>query len=106
MPPAPGIAAAGSPLLPRRKSPALAAVASFFVPGAGNIYAGRMGDGVLLLVFWLIVSGLDALVLLSLGQQGYWLGLLFTFLMVVAVVTSMITAYRAAAEHNARLGLT
>ena len=59
-----------------RKSPALAAVLSSVVPGAGKMYAGEFGDGVQSL---LLVGALAALSIVSFHDEGVqsWRGWLY-----------------------------
>lgn len=37
------------------KSPGIAAIASFFLPGLGQIYNGQIGKGLLIMVFYIIM---------------------------------------------------
>jgi TM2 domain-containing membrane protein YozV len=89
------VARNGKPQLPQgyvsAKNPGVAVLLSFFLPGAGNLYAGSTAAGVVLLICW-FVSWLFMLVAIP------------AFLIVWIV--GMPTAYGAAVKFNQRNGIS
>lgn len=65
------------------KNPGLAAILSFFIPGLGQIYNGKILRG----IFWLIIT------------PGFWLGT-GGFLGWVCHIISAYNAYNYAIKHN------
>ncbi|HZW43213.1 MAG TPA: DUF2510 domain-containing protein [Dermatophilaceae bacterium] len=82
----------GQPLQVAPKSPALALLASFFVPGLGSMIIGRVGIGVTILVCY-FVSFLLIFVLIGIPLViGLW-------------IWGMVDAYTGAQNWNARHGI-
>jgi LCP family protein required for cell wall assembly len=86
----------------RRPSPILAAVLSFFIPGLGQIYAGRVLRGVLIAVPQFVVLGILAWIWMTNGS-GYLAGWLGVNAFSVAVVNVIMLVYRALAVVDAYL---
>ncbi len=58
-----------------RKDPALAAIISFFIPGLGHIYAGKVGKGIAILIgsvisFFLMILLIPILIAIALWIYG------------------------------------
>jgi len=74
------------------KNPALALIASFFIPGLGTMINGQGGKGAMILVGY-VVSWLLTFVLIGIpGLIGFW-------------VWGMVDAYQGAQKWNARHGI-
>jgi TM2 domain-containing membrane protein YozV/ribosomal protein S27AE len=59
------------------KSPGLAAVLSFFIPGLGQIYNGQIGKGLLLLVLAMLSAGLIIIIIGIIPYLIIWLFSIF-----------------------------
>jgi hypothetical protein len=100
-----------SPSYPREvKSTGLAIVLSFFWPGVGQLYAGRIARGLLLCLAWgfLLLFGLGSvdLAVTDPGQIGVTLGfgrLLILGAVLVLWIWSMVDAKRLCEDFNAGL---
>jgi len=74
------------------KNPGIALLISFFIPGVGSLYAGKVSTGVIILACY-IVSWILTIVLIGfVGVFGFW-------------VWGMIDAYQAAQAWNRQHGL-
>lgn len=82
---------AGQPVM-RPKSPGLALVASFFIPGLGSMINGDVGKGLFILFGYIISWALVIVILGVFGVFGFW-------------VYGMVDAYTGAKMWNARHGL-
>ena len=80
----------GQQVAPR--SPALALLASFFIPGLGSMLVERVGTGVMILVCY-IVAAMFSVILIGIPfLLGFW-------------VWGMVDAWNGAREWNARRGI-
>ena len=83
---------ANPPVAVAAKSPGLALLASFFLPGLGQLVNGQVGTGILFLVAYLVSLGL--------------LVVLIGFVLVPLVwVVAMVDAYQGAQRWNAQRGI-
>jgi TM2 domain-containing membrane protein YozV len=74
------------------KNPAIAVLASFFLPGLGTMLNGQAGRGVLILLGYCVSWVLVIVLVGILGVFGFW-------------VWGMVDAYQGAREWNARHGI-
>jgi TM2 domain-containing membrane protein YozV len=74
------------------KSPALAVLASFFIPGLGSMISGNAGIGVLILCLYLVSWVLIIVLVGFIGIFGFW-------------VWGMVQAYSDAVAWNRRHGI-
>lgn len=74
------------------KSPGLALLASFFIPGLGTMINGEVGKGVGILVGYIVSCILVVVVIGLAGMLGFW-------------IWGMVDAYRGAQRWNARHGI-
>jgi TM2 domain-containing membrane protein YozV len=74
------------------KSPGLALLASFFIPGLGSMINGEVGKGVAILVGYLVSAALTLVVVGYVGMLAFWLW-------------GMVDGYRGAQRWNARHGI-
>jgi LCP family protein required for cell wall assembly len=84
------------------RSPVLAAVLSFFVPGLGQMYAGRVLRGFIIAIPQFVVLGLLVSIYLEHGS-AYLAGWLGVNALAVAVVNLLMLVYRAFAVVDAYL---
>jgi TM2 domain-containing membrane protein YozV len=90
--PVPAVPYQYAPVHVAPKSPALALLVSFFIPGVGSMINGDIGKGVGILVGY-IVSYLLVIVLIGiLGVLGFW-------------IWGMVDAYQGAQRWNMRHGI-
>jgi len=84
-----------------RRSAAAAAILSFFIPGLGQIYAGRLLRGLLLAIPQIVVIA----ILVGLYVRGPLVltGVLFEQALAIAVINVLLLAYRAFAVIDAYL---
>jgi TM2 domain-containing membrane protein YozV len=69
----------------RKKSPGLAAFISFLLPGAGQMYGGKIGKGII----WLLA-----------GVLGYWLWVVPG---IIIHLCCIVNAYKTIQRHNFEL---
>lgn len=74
------------------KNPAIAVLASFFLPGLGTMLNGQAGRGILILLGYFVSWVLVIVFVGILGVFGFW-------------VWGMVDAYQGAREWNARHGI-
>jgi TM2 domain-containing membrane protein YozV len=85
-----GYPAGGPQVVP--KNPGIALLISFFIPGVGSLYAGKVNTGVIILVGYVISWILTIILIGFVGILGFW-------------VWGMIDAYQAAQTWNSQRGL-
>lgn len=74
------------------KSPGIALLISFFIPGVGSLYAGKTNTGVIILIGYVISWILTIVIIGFVGIFGFW-------------VWGMIDAYQAAQAWNRARGI-
>ncbi|MFC8502488.1 hypothetical protein ACFUC1_09015 [Pedococcus sp. NPDC057267] len=74
------------------KSPGVALLASFFIPGLGSMMNGQAGKGVGILVGYIVSWFLTVILIGFVGLVGFW-------------VWGMVDAYQGAKSWNARHGI-
>jgi TM2 domain-containing membrane protein YozV len=85
-----GYPAAGSQVVP--KNPGIALLISFFLPGVGSLYAGKVTTGVIIIACYIVSWILTIVIIGFVGVFGFW-------------VWGMIDAYQAAQTWNRQHGL-
>ncbi len=80
------------PLRVAPKSPGLALLASFFIPGLGSMMNGNVGRGIGILVGYLVSILLVIVLVGLLGMLGFW-------------IWGMVDAYQGAQRWNLRHGI-
>jgi TM2 domain-containing membrane protein YozV len=90
--PVPAVPYRYAPVQVAPKSPALALLVSFFIPGVGSMINGEVGKGIAILLGYL-VSYLLVVVLIGIfGVLGFW-------------IWGMVDAYQGAQQWNRRHGI-
>ena len=89
-PPYPGYSPYGYGVAP--KSPALALLASFFIPGLGSMLNGEVGKGIGILVGYLVSAVLTIVIVGFVGLAIFW-------------IWGMVDGYQGARAWNARHGI-
>lgn len=84
-----------------RRSAALAAILSFFVPGLGQIYAGRFLRGLIIAIPQVVV--IAVLVMLYLRSPAFLAGVLLQYGLAIAVINVLLLLYRGFAVLDAYL---
>lgn len=79
------------PISTEKKSSGIAAIASFFIPGLGQIYNGEIGKGILFIIISFI------LVILMLVVIGF---ILYPLFWILNIYDAYKTAERLNAQHN------
>ena len=74
------------------KNPGIALLISFFIPGVGSLYAGKVSTGVIILVGYIVSWILTIVIIGFVGILGFW-------------IWGMIDAYQAAQTWNRQRGL-
>jgi len=74
------------------KSPGIALLISFFIPGVGSLYAGKTNTGVIILVGYIISWVLTIVIIGFVGVFGFW-------------IWGMVDAYQAAQKWNRARGI-
>jgi len=74
------------------KSPGVAVLASFFIPGLGSMISGRVGIGVLILCLYIVSWILTIVIIGFVGLVGFW-------------IWGMIQGYADAVAWNRRYGI-
>lgn len=82
------------------KSPGIAAVASFFFPGLGDIYNGEFGRGAVIFVGWLVGAFIWTIVIGVIGAITLGIGLLAAPLYAVVNFVSAYLSYKRAEKIN------
>lgn len=94
-------------ILVNRKSEGLAILLSFIITGLGQMYVGRIGRGISLLVAQIVMSLLAMMVLptMSYSSPGAVLAASLTLMLAILIlwIYSMYDAYSLAKEHNQEL---
>jgi TM2 domain-containing membrane protein YozV len=85
-----GYPAGGPQVVP--KNPGIALLISFFLPGVGSLYAGKVSTGVIIIACYVVSWILTIVIIGFLGVFGFW-------------VWGMIDAYQAAQTWNRQHGL-
>jgi TM2 domain-containing membrane protein YozV len=85
-----GYPAAGQQVVP--KNPGIALLISFFLPGVGSLYAGKVTTGVIIIACYIVSWILTIVIIGFVGVFGFW-------------VWGMIDAYQAAQTWNRQHGL-
>jgi TM2 domain-containing membrane protein YozV len=85
-----GYPAGGPQVVP--KNPGIALLISFFLPGVGSLYAGKVTTGVIIIACYVVSWILTIVIIGFLGVFGFW-------------VWGMIDAYQAAQTWNRQHGL-
>jgi len=85
-----GYPAGGPQVVP--KNPGIALLISFFLPGVGSLYAGKVTTGVIIIACYIISWILTIVIIGFLGVFGFW-------------VWGMIDAYQGAQAWNRQHGL-
>jgi TM2 domain-containing membrane protein YozV len=74
------------------KNPGIALLISFFIPGVGSLYAGKVSTGVTILACYIVSWILTIIIIGFVGVFGFW-------------IWGMIDAYQAAQAWNRQHGL-
>ena len=74
------------------KNPGIALLISFFIPGVGSLYAGKVSTGVIILSCYIVSWILTIIIIGFIGVFGFW-------------IWGMIDAYQAAQAWNRQHGL-
>jgi TM2 domain-containing membrane protein YozV len=85
-----GYPAAGPQVVP--KNPGIALLISFFLPGVGSLYAGKVSTGVIIIACYIVSWILTIIIIGFVGVFGFW-------------IWGMIDAYQAAQAWNRQHGL-
>ena len=85
-----GYPAAGPQVVP--KNPGIALLISFFLPGVGSLYAGKVSTGVIIIACYIVSWILTIVIIGFIGVFGFW-------------IWGMIDAYQAAQTWNRQHGL-
>jgi TM2 domain-containing membrane protein YozV len=83
---------AGGPMQVAPKNPGIALLISFFLPGVGSLYAGKINTGVIILIGYVISWVLTIIIIGFVGIFVFW-------------VWGMIDAYTAAQAWNRARGI-
>lgn len=94
-------------ILVNKKSEGLAILLSFIITGLGQMYVGRIGRGIGLLVAQIVMSMLVMAIITPLLHSSPGVMLVFVLILMLAVlilwIFGMYDAYRLAKEHNQEL---
>ena len=74
------------------KNPGIALLISFFLPGVGSLYAGKVTSGVIIIACYIVSWILTIVIIGFVGVFGFW-------------IWGMIDAYQAAQTWNRQHGL-
>lgn len=88
------------------KSAGIAVLLSLIIPGAGQMYAGKVGRGVALLILaWFLIPAFVILFLWIFIESTGFAWLILSFLVIIFYIFVLYDAYSVAKEYNTFLRL-
>lgn len=88
----------------KKKNPGLAAIASFFIPGIGQIYSGEVRKGIGFIIIGVIFGSIALILLLQHRMMGPFLVSGASYLLLW--MYNIYDAYRTAEVINSRIQMT
>ncbi|MCG7845208.1 MAG: zinc-ribbon domain-containing protein [Methanomassiliicoccales archaeon] len=92
---------------PDRKDSLIALILSLVLPGVGQIYVGRVGRGIFILLFMLVFgafSWMPGFLFIDLETDSFmgfiWWSVVATVILLIVYIWQVVDAYRLAEEHN------
>lgn len=89
------------------KEPILAVILSVIIPGLGQMYCGRVGKGIAILLVYGLMGVVSIMPLFFIGDPGDFdfagfmaLGTITTVLVIIIYIWQLYDAYRCAESHN------